>query len=1192
MGGASKFLMLLSTHPASSNIRFLSPLSPSSRSSYRHARAALLSANSRNLHSLSQRNGPIRIGGFSNGRVSQRFCTQVAREDFAEATPLFVQNSRVPSHPWPEWVRFVDHLRERGYFKREIDQRFGEEDGIKELEGVSDEFAVAVNACLGFAHDRSDIIRSLSRRDIEVIVENGSPFLFKDGTGSTRRMRDFLITNHANVLEHDKAGTIDLMRFLLSYASSPLVSTEGNEIQNKDLVEASVRKLLRELVEVTGAFQKVDYSDSIAPLASDKYGRPPRPLGQNIEMKRGDWICAKCSFMNFARNTRCLECDEARPKRQLTGGEWECPQCDFFNYGRNAVCLRCDCKCPAGTIVNGSMDNSYNTTPPNTNGYSPSPNRDQVFNSVPSSDAERERRLAENDAKAERWFSKVSQLNDASDLSSTIADEDFPEIMPLRKGVNRFVVSTRKTPLERRLANAQYRRNVDDNGVNSFNVAYSDRPTESSISESLDKILGSASNVSETCESEKGNSNSLSSETSKSEKDDNDPSVDWFSNVAKLGNEKEETPDDEFPKIMPMRKGESKFVVSTRKPPSERRLTSPEYRRNLAYQGNDAGYVPFTPLDPSLFGKKSKAMTEDKGSGSVAETPKSSEVLGDSSESVGSSSGLVSEKQVVKQVENTDSEPSDPSERWFKKVSELHDVNDLASAISDEDFPEIMPMRKGENRFVVSKKKDRSLTSPQYKRRLAMEQANSSSNFVPFVPFPPDYFAKKDKPSGSTETSSSATSGVSTTQETNKSDSSVGGAQQSENFEITREIQCMNSTGKPLEGPALENYGYQNSDNNMQNNKEREFGNIGFSERHLQKSAMQDHGYQQPPENLQSRRDSGFIGSSLEGSAMKDYGYGQRENFETRRESGYTGFTGKPLDGSGTNHYGYSQPQNLGSKRESEYNGFTGRSLEGSAPKDYGYQQPKNQQSGREIGYQQPDNFQSRRENGYNGFTGKALEGSVYGNQQSDNSQSKRETGYKGSGTNHYGYSQPQNLGSKRESEYNGFTGRSLEGSAPKDYGYQQPKNQQSGREIGYQQPDNFQSRRENGYNGFTGKTLDGSAYGNQQSDNSESKRESGYKGFTGKSLEGSAVKEPDPLDMSEEAKAERWFRRVAQIKDISELSQIPDEDFPEIMPMRKGVNRFVVSKRKTPLERRLTSPQYRRNLPVISSDPEKDKTN
>lgn len=104
------------------------------------------------------------------------------------------------------------------------------------------------------------------------------------------------------------------------------------------------------------------------------------------------------------------------------------------------------------------------------------------------------------------------------------------------------------------------------------------------------------------------------------------------------------------------------------------------------------------------------------------------------------------------------------------------------------------------------------------------------------------------------------------------------------------------------------------------------------------------------------------------------------------------------------------------------------------------------------------------------------------------------------------------------------------------------------------------------------------------------SQKNAGY-GYSGKSLEGSCVTEPDPLDMSEEAKAERWFRRAAQIKDISELSQIPDEDFPQIMPMRKGVNRFVVSKRKTPLERRLASQQYRRNLPVVSSEPGKEPT-
>ncbi|PIN06469.1 hypothetical protein CDL12_20975 [Handroanthus impetiginosus] len=91
--------------------------------------------------------------------------------------------------------------------------------------------------------------------------------------------------------------------------------------------------------------------------------------------------------------------------------------------------------------------------------------------------------------------------------------------------------------------------------------------------------------------------------------------------------------------------------------------------------------------------------------------------------------------------------------------------------------------------------------------------------------------------------------------------------------------------------------------------------------------------------------------------------------------------------------------------------------------------------------------------------------------------------------------------------------------------------------------------------------------------------------GWAGKSLERSAVKEPGPLIMSEEARAEWWFKHAAQTKDISELSQIPDEDFPSIMPVRKGVNRFVVSKRKTPLERRSTSQQHKRNLPIVTND-------
>lgn len=133
-------------------------------------------------------------------------------------------------------------------------------------------------------------------------------------------------------------------------------------------------------------------------------------------------------------------------------------RCVFFNYGRNAVCLRCDCKRP------GQISVGTNNTRLGTSAYEDESN---------SSKADIDRRLADNEEKAQRWFSKISQLDGASDTSSAVADDDFPEIMPLRKGVNRFVVSTRKTPLERRLANSQYQTNSGKGEGNSIFVLLS-----------------------------------------------------------------------------------------------------------------------------------------------------------------------------------------------------------------------------------------------------------------------------------------------------------------------------------------------------------------------------------------------------------------------------------------------------------------------------------------------------------------------------------------------------------------------------------------------------------------------------------------------------------------------------------------------------------------------------------------------
>ncbi|PIA65455.1 hypothetical protein AQUCO_00100744v1 [Aquilegia coerulea] len=620
-------------------------------------------------------------------------------------------------------------------------------------------------------------------------------------------MKSFLFNIQDNDSVLDRAETVDLMRFLLSYMYDALVLSQTN-LSQREPVESSVRNLLRELANESRVVQQPAFSSSIPTKFPERYGQTSMPLRQNIEMKRGDWICPKCSFMNFARNMKCLECDETRPKRQLTGGEWECPQCDFFNYGKNGVCLRCDCNRPteASETASTRFGLEYN-----------------------------------NETKANTW-------------------------------------NTRTPSLEREMTSGQYQRtSPEGNYYQSIDGVVHGKSSGTAISQNLDKILG------------------RTSEESKS------------------------------------------------------------------------GYVPFKPLPSDMFARSQKSEMEEQVTSNDYAAAEPKELMS----SRNADRLPLSIKPVNHSESKEDKVQAEKSERWFKKVAELHDVTDLASAISDEDFPEIMPMRKGENRFVVSKKKDRSLTSPVQKRRMAMEQTNSSNNFVPFVPFPPDYFAKKDK--------------------VPETEASTGQDASDTSASATPEIQGL-------------------------------------------------------PENLAERK-AGVLDSETFMNSIQS-----GENQQHSKEKCDTSYAGKFT--------------------ESRVNHSYGRSTSKSA-----------------------ESFESLRPGGRESWSGGSWD---------DNKSSLLNP-----------------------------TGNST-----------------------------------------------------RHSENADNKKESWKGGFSGKSLEGSLVQEPDPLDMSEEAKAQRWFKRASQIKDISELSQIPDEDFPQIMPMRKGVNRFVVSKRKTPLERRLTSPQYRRNLPIVSSDP------
>ncbi|KAI4325577.1 hypothetical protein MLD38_030962 [Melastoma candidum] len=824
MGGASRLLLVLLS----------APLPPRHHALLHHHRRRLSSlslsfrrtSTSQLLSSISSRR---RLGSLPAD--STLF---ISEDSFPENPPSFPTPSPVLS---PEWNSFLSYLSSGGYFDGKDRGAFlSPEDELVEGVAYSEEFFRGISACLAFARDWPFLLRQVDKRDVEVLIRCASPDLFKSREVSSQRMSLFLSNEDTAAANSDASQTVDLMKYILS---STILARAGLSYQE---LSKSVRNLLDQMVKLSCSTPVSNYADNVNSLYPGGYGISQRPRGQKIEMKRGDWMCPRCNFMNFARNVKCLECEEARPKRQLTGDEWECPQCDFFNYGKNISCLRCDCKKPGGV---------------------PTPLQSRLGAGNDANLAEIQRKLAVNDEKLQRWFSKTSKLDSPSEMQKAIEDEDFPEIMPLRKGVNRFVVGTRKTMTDGRLEKAQPPSSSSGNRQAS---------SESTINDLMESAVGHKS----------------------------------------IGG-------------------------STR--------------------GKSPAYVPFVPLPADMFAKKSETSEN-----SVTKNDKP--VLWNSSEqqSVSSGSKATNESVVGSPLHGQGAaenggygtaEGEEEYSRWFNRNSDLNNAQDpSSSSISGENFSETMPIQKGENRFVVGRMKDRPTSSPLYKRRATVEQTGST-NFVPFVPFPPGYFAKKDnQQSGGDSSTTASSSGTNLT-----SASSVKFSGKEDDFSSRTNGSSVQRMDIPVQHGPSDNY---------------KAADVGI-----------------PTQDVLNFSDTG------------------------------------------------GNISNMGSNQDASKN--------------------------------------------------------------------------------------------ERPSTSN-----------------------------------------------FSEKASDG-----------VKARER----WTGKSLEGSLVTEgPDPLDMSEEAKAERWFRRVAQIKDISELSQIPDEDFPSIMPMRKGVNRFVVSKRKTPLERRLTSAQYRKNLPVVHTDPIRSK--
>ncbi|KAJ8430323.1 hypothetical protein Cgig2_015380 [Carnegiea gigantea] len=168
------------------------------------------------------------------------------------------------------------------------------------------------------------------------------------------------------------ARTVDLVRLLLFYALDPLVISGALGSRQVDHVNSSARKLLRKLTDLSEA------SPALAPLqpsVKDSYqkkqivpskdavmaqnietnkGSKNAAMTQNVEMKKADWVCPQCSFVNFSRNVQCRKCHAGNPKGvnsrqvEMKAGDWNCPKCSFMNFSRNVRCRKCHAENPKG----------------------------------------------------------------------------------------------------------------------------------------------------------------------------------------------------------------------------------------------------------------------------------------------------------------------------------------------------------------------------------------------------------------------------------------------------------------------------------------------------------------------------------------------------------------------------------------------------------------------------------------------------------------------------------------------------------------------------------------------------------------------------------------------------------------------------------------------------------------------------
>lgn len=292
------------------------------------------------------------------------------------------------AHPWTEWVALMELLLQRGHL----------DPSAFAGAAPSKDSNLIRTACLRFGRERPDLIRYLSRWDIQIALQGGCPSIDRKVVNSGKRLRAHVgldegeICSQCNLRgscerayirarKEEVGRSVDVMRILLTYGLDIITGNMGNRACLDKTVKESVKKLLNEIVELDSKGPG-SRTDKAAPRTSKRQSAVPMKQGdwncpkchflnfaknikclrcdgefqeryrllhedqEHLPLKKGDWICNRCNFLNFAKNTRCLQCHDKPTNRLLNPGEWECVSCNYLNFKRNAFCLRCGWKRP------------------------------------------------------------------------------------------------------------------------------------------------------------------------------------------------------------------------------------------------------------------------------------------------------------------------------------------------------------------------------------------------------------------------------------------------------------------------------------------------------------------------------------------------------------------------------------------------------------------------------------------------------------------------------------------------------------------------------------------------------------------------------------------------------------------------------------------------------------------------------